>query len=90
MTNHNRNWPRENERDSASSLSAADSPHAARKVVRAVLRRQGLLLHCVLAAAVGSLCSHGCAEEAEQLGDCIKPLADLLKDFEWSSEGDAP
>lgn len=87
MTDRSRNWPRENGRDSASSLAAAESPHAARKVVRAVLRRQGFLLHCVLAAAVGSLINHGCDVEAEQLGDCVKPLADLLKDFEWDSGG---
>lgn len=93
MTNRNRNWPRENGRDSASSLSASGSPQEARNAVRSVLRRQGTLLHCVLSACVGALCAHACSPEAEQLGDCIKPLADLLRNFEWDEDttpGGAP
>lgn len=82
MTDTKRNLRRENGRDSAASLAAAESPDAARRVVTSVIRRQAHLLNCVHEVVMADLIRRGLEADAEEFNDRVKPVIDELFAFE--------
>jgi len=73
-----RDISKENERESASSLSASE---AAR-----VVRRFGFVLYKAHEVMVSRAIANGDEELAELLNDTLKPIADLLTHFTLESE----
>lgn len=86
MSGRNRNWPRENGRDSASSLSAAESPDAARNVAVAILRRQAHLLACIHHVVMEDLIRRGLEASAEEWNDGVKPVIDIMFSFDFHGD----
>lgn len=85
MPKFHKNRPGETERVGASSLSASESPDAARRAVTSVLRRQGHLLMSIFHVAMEELIKHELQTAAEELSDAIKPCIDALLHIDLSA-----
>lgn len=83
MARRERNERERMERDSASSLAAAGSPDAARRVAEAIMHRQGYLLACIHSVVMADLVGRNDEAGAEAFNDDIKPLVDCLLTFSF-------
>lgn len=88
MSRRERNDRERMERDSAASLSAAESPDAVRKVAIGILRRQGYLMAVLSSVIQEDLCRRDMDVEAEYFRNRVHPMVDELLNFSFKENDD--